>query len=317
MMKSTIRSILAGLAGMVLAGAAFAQQLAPVTVNVFREDPGLVIGRLKGLFAAEGLDVRVVRTTNSTDQMRGLSKGDFQIVSTAFDNVLGWSGREGADLIAVAAIGDSQVFSVFVRPEIRTWNDLRGRKVAADAVDTAYALVLRRVLLEQGLDLAKGDYEVLARGNGARRLESMLKGETFAAVLTPPEDQRGTELGLVRMGDSAKVLPDFPNILFAVNRSWAEKERAQLVGFLKAWLAAGRWMRENEVEAARLIEAELKVDPIVVRGYMRDLSRTGALNSSGLERALQLRTGFGLTPPMGPDIAKYFDLQYYQAAARR
>lgn len=316
-MKSTIRRILAGLAGTVLAGAAFAQQLAPVTVNVFREDPGLVIGRLKGFFAAEGLDVRVVRTTNSTDQMRGLSKGDFQVVSTAFDNVLGWSGREGAELVAVAAIGDSQVFSVFVRPEIKSWNDLRGRKLAVDAADTAYALVLRRVLLEQGLDLAKKDYEVLASGNGARRLESLLKGETFAAVLTPPEDQRGLEQGLVRMGDSAKVLPDFPNILFAVNRSWAEKERAQLIGFLRAWLAAGRWMRENEGEAARLVESELKVNPKAALGFMRDLSRTGALNPPGLERALQLRTGFGLTPPMGPDIAKYFDLQYYQAAAKR
>jgi ABC-type nitrate/sulfonate/bicarbonate transport system substrate-binding protein len=317
MMKSAIRGMLAGLAGMVLAGAAFAQQLAPVTVNVFREDPGLVIGRLKGFFAAEGLDVRVVRTTNSTDQMRGLSKGEFQVVSTAFDNVLGWSGREGAELVAVAAIGDSQVFSVFVRPEIGGWNDLRGKKVSVDAVDTAYALVLRRVLLGQGLDLTKGDYEMVASGNGARRLESMLKGETFAAVLTPPEDQRGLQQGLVRLGDSAKVLPDFPNILFAVNRSWAEKERAQLTGFLKAWLAAGRWMRENPDEAERLIAAELKLDPKAARGFMNDLSRTGALSPPGLARALQLRTGFGLTPPMGPDIAKYYDLQYYQAATRR
>jgi ABC-type nitrate/sulfonate/bicarbonate transport system substrate-binding protein len=313
-MNKTIKVLLC--ACLAMAGsAAHGQQLKTLQVNVFREDPGLVIGRVKGLFAAEGLDVRVVHTANSTDQMRGLSNGSFQIVSTAFDNVLAWSDREGADLVAVAAIGDSQVFSVFVRPEIKTWSDLRGKKLAVDATNTAYALVLRRVLLEHGLDFAKKDYELAALGNGSLRLRSMLKGETFAAVLTPPEDKGALDQGMVILGDSGKVLPDFPNILFAVNRAWAEKERVQLVGFLRAWLAAGRWMRDNEVEAARLIESELKVDPKVARDYMTDLSRTGALIPSGLEQALKLRTGFGMTPPMGPDIAKYFDLQYYKTAS--
>jgi ABC-type nitrate/sulfonate/bicarbonate transport system substrate-binding protein len=206
---------------------------------------------------------------------------------------------------------------VFVRPEIKSFADLRGRKLAADAVDTAYALVLRKVLLAEGLDFAKGDYQLLALGNSQRRLESMLKGETFAGVITSPDDQRALKEGLVRMGDSSKVLPDFPNILFAVNRGWAEKERAQLVGFLRGWLAAGRWIRENEAEAVKLVAAELKVSPEIARTNIADLSKTGALVPSGLALALKLRTDFGLTPPMGPDIRNYFDGQYLGAAAAK
>ena len=83
---------------LLIAASAQAQQLRTLQVNVFREDPAMAIGRLKGFFAAEGLEVKVIRTANSTDQMRGLSNGTFQIVSTAFDNVLGWSGREGSQL---------------------------------------------------------------------------------------------------------------------------------------------------------------------------------------------------------------------------
>ena len=52
----------------------------------------------------QGLDVEVIVTPNSTDQMRGLGKGSWQIVSTAFDNVLGWSGREGAEIVAIAQV---------------------------------------------------------------------------------------------------------------------------------------------------------------------------------------------------------------------
>src|SRR5919109_2143671 len=112
------------------------KELRPIQLNAFREDPPTVVGRLKGYFAKEGINVKVTRTANSTDQMRGLSNGTYQVASTAFDNVLGWSGREGAELIAVAQIIDTAVFPVYVRPDIKQWSDLRGKKLAVDAVDT-------------------------------------------------------------------------------------------------------------------------------------------------------------------------------------
>ncbi|HKY09191.1 MAG TPA: ABC transporter substrate-binding protein, partial [Candidatus Binatia bacterium] len=116
-------------------------------INVFNVDAALAVGRAKGMFGAEGLEVEVMVTPNSTDQMRGLGKGSWQIVSTAFDNVLGWSGREGAEIIALAQVAQGITLPVYVRPEIKSWDDLRGKPLAVDAVDTAYALVLRRVLL--------------------------------------------------------------------------------------------------------------------------------------------------------------------------
>jgi ABC-type nitrate/sulfonate/bicarbonate transport system substrate-binding protein len=73
-------------------------------VNVFNVDAALAVSRARGMFGAQGLDVEVMVTPNSTDQMRGLGKNSWQIVSTAFDNVLGWSRRGGAEFIAVAQV---------------------------------------------------------------------------------------------------------------------------------------------------------------------------------------------------------------------
>src|SRR5207247_9281279 len=158
----------------ILAPIAQAQQkeLHTIQLNVFREDPATVVGRLKGFFAAEGLEVKVSRTANSTDQMRGLSNGTYHIASTSFDNVLDWSGREGAELIAVAQIIDKAVLPVFVRPEIKEWSELRSKKLAVDAVDTAFAPLLRHVLLAKGLDLTRGDHERGAVGTTPSRWES-------------------------------------------------------------------------------------------------------------------------------------------------
>jgi ABC-type nitrate/sulfonate/bicarbonate transport system substrate-binding protein len=88
-------------------------ELKKMRLNVFRIDAATVASRVHGYFAAEGLDVDVTLTPNSTEQMRGVSQGKFEIVSTAFDNVLAWSGREGAEIVAVSQISDKTVLPVF------------------------------------------------------------------------------------------------------------------------------------------------------------------------------------------------------------
>ena len=40
------------------------------------------------------------------------------------------------------------------------------------------------------LDMNRGDYELVALGSTGARLESMIKGETFAGVLNPPFDRQ-------------------------------------------------------------------------------------------------------------------------------
>lgn len=173
-------------------------------LNVFNVDAALVVGRAKGLFDAAGIAVDTRVTPNSTDQMRGLSNGAWPIVSTAFDNVLGWSGREGAEIVAVAQIAQGITLPVYVRPEIKTWEDLRGKPLAVDAIDTAYALVLRRILLEHGLEMERGGYSLIAKGTTGQRLDSMIRSETFAGVLNPPWDRKAEAEGMVRFAVSPR-----------------------------------------------------------------------------------------------------------------
>ena len=285
-------------------------------LNVFRVDAATVAARVNGYFAGDGLEVDVTPTPNSTEQMRGLSQGKFEVVSTAFDNVLAWSGREGAEIIAVAQISDKTVLPVFVRPEIKTWNDLKGKKLAADAVDTAFALVLRRILLANGLDMTKGDYELVALGATGARLESMIKGETYAGVLNPPFDIKALDAGMRRIGDSKEVLPDYPNTVFAVNRDWAQKNRDTLVSYLRAWLKGMAWIKDpaNREAAIKMVGSELKLNPKQAAESVDELSTTGNLNLPGLQVVLDLRNQFGFKLNKGDKLPVYYDASYLSAA---
>ena len=284
---------------------------------VFRTDAATVAARARGMFVAEGIEVAITPTPNSTEQMRGISKGTYDIASTAFDNVLAWSGREGAEIVAIAQISDRTVLPVFVRPEIKDWSDLKGKKLAADAVDTAFALVLRRVLLAHGLDLNRGDYELVAVGATGQRLESMIKGETFAGILNAPFDTKAMDAGMRRIGDSREVLPDYPNTIFAANREWAQKNRDVVLGFLRGWLAGMRWVKDpaNRKEAVKLVGSELKLNPKAAAASVQELSMSGKLNLPGLETVLQLRNQFGFKLNKGDKLSAYYDADYFSAAA--
>jgi ABC-type nitrate/sulfonate/bicarbonate transport system substrate-binding protein len=287
-------------------------------VNVFNVDAGLVVARAKGFFAAKGLEVEVMVTPNSTDQMRGLSLGSWQIVSTAFDNVLGWSGREGAEIVAIAQVAQGITLPVYVRPEIQSWQDLRGKPLAVDAVDTAYALVLRRILLAHGLEMERGDYTLLPKGATGHRLESMKQGESFAGVLNPPWDAKANAAGMKRFGDQREILPDYPGGVFAVNRNWADENRDTVIKYLGAWDQGLQWAQDgkNHGEVIKLISEAEKMDEKSAANRLRQLPSSGRLNLAGLQAVLDLRVQFGLTPAMGKDLAKYYDDSFYNQTSK-
>jgi ABC-type nitrate/sulfonate/bicarbonate transport system substrate-binding protein len=286
--------------------------LQTVRFITFNLDAATVAARARGYFAAEGIDLDVTITPNSTDQMRGLGLGTWDVASTAFDNVLAWSGREGAPIVAVLQRGTPLNLPVYTRPEIGDWADLRGRPLAVDAVDTAYALVLRRVLLAHGLDMDRGDFELIPVGG--RREASLARGETFAAILSTQEEAQAQADGLVRVTDYTEVLPDYPDGVYAVNRVWAEQHRDLVVRFIRAWLAGARWAADNPDATIELLSAATGLQRSGAAQQVVGLTPGGVLNLRGLQSVLDPRTQFGFTLPMGTDLARFYDTSYFAQA---
>ena len=266
----------------------------------------VTLARARGLLAERGLDVETTLTPNSTEQMRGVGDGTWDMASTAFDNVLAWSGREGAEFVAVAEAGGEVQLRLYVRPEISDWEALRGRKLA---------VVLRRILLDHGLDLDNGDYELVPEGATGSRFESMHRGDTVAAILNPPWTQRGEDEGFVRLASHRDVLPDYPGGIFAVTRSWAAENAGALRGFLGALDAAGRWAGDAPDEAAALLAAEDGTSAEAAAASLGPQPSGLGLDLARLQVALDLRLRLGLAPPLGGELARYVDRSFYESAA--
>ena len=106
--------------------------------------------RRAGLFAKRGLAVDVQFTANSKGQRDALADGSVQIAQSAVDNAVAMVESAKKDVIIVSG-GSNGMLSLFVRPEIKSYDDIRGKAVVVDAPDTAYALVLYKMLALKGV----------------------------------------------------------------------------------------------------------------------------------------------------------------------
>ena len=197
---------------------------------------------------------------------------------------------------------------VYVRPEITNWDDLSRQSHGGRRRDTAYALVLRRVLLAHGVEMDRGDYSLMAKGTTGYRLDSMTQGETFAGVLNPPWDRKAEAAGMKRFADHREVLPDYPGGVYAVNRKWAGENRAIVVGYLRAWNDALRWAQDEEHrdEAIKILAVAERIDEQAAANRLRQSPKSGGLNLPGLQIVLDLARAIQAHAADGEKIGQLF-----------
>src|SRR5690348_3472506 len=254
-----------------------------------------------GFYAKRGLDVDLKFTPNSDELRDGLAAGRYQIAHSAVDHALALKDKANVD-IAVVLGGDNSFNHLIVQPEIKSLTDIKGKTIAVDAVNTAYAFQLYEILRQKGLN--KGDYDVKSVGGTNARLEAMIKDKTMvAAMMNPPFSIRGMKAGLKDMGTAAAALGAYQGTSAFVLRPWGKAHTDVLVKYIEAYIEGRRWSFDpkNRDEAVALLAERLKLQPdVAAAAYDNtkdDFNPDGAIDMAGLNNVLKLRAQFeGGTP---------------------
>jgi ABC-type nitrate/sulfonate/bicarbonate transport system substrate-binding protein len=281
----------------------------------------LFAAEAQGAFAKRGLAVEILNTPNSEVLREGLAKGDHQIVHAAVDNAVAQVEVAKVD-VAIVLGGDGGLNQLFVQPEISAYTDLRGKTVGVDAPDTAFALLLYKMLEVKGLK--KGDYQVKAIGGTPLRLQAMQKDKSIAAaMLNPPFSIRAEKEGFKSLGSAVEVIGGYQSGGAWVLRQWGKDNADTLVKYIQAYVDGVRWATDpaNKAAAIALLAERQKLPPdVAARTYDMALgpggfAKDGKFDVDGFKNVLKLRADilgtWGGTPP-APD--KYLDLSYYQRA---
>ena len=275
-----------------------------------------------GYYAKRGLAVELINTPNSTELRNGLAEGRYHIAHAAIDNAVAQVETAKVDLFVFMG-GNNGNNSLYVRPEINSYEDIRGKTVVVDAPNTAFALLLYKMLQEKGLK--KGDYNVNPVGGTDARLQAMTtNSNAVAGMLSPPQDAMGARAGLKNFGNAVSVIGPYQSDAGWVLRSWGSANADTLVRYIQANVEGIRWVLNpaNRAALTSLLSERFKLPPDVVEQVLKNsVDQNGfavdaAFDVKGFENTLKLRaemlgTWGGNAPP---PASKYLDLSYYQRA---
>ena len=302
----------------------------PLRLIAFPGAPNLpvFVAMDRGYFEAAGVNVLLETTPSSSYQAESLIKGAFQIGATAFDNVVAYQEGQGAvsfeespDLFAF--MGATQLeLSLVVAPEIESFNDLRGKSVALDALATGFAFVLYRMLEKAGL--SEDDYKKVPVGATPQRWESVKAGKHAGTLTIEPFTSVAIANGFRVLANSRSVLKRYQGGVFVVSRNWAVSHSDSLIAFIRGYLEGLAWTLEpnNYDDAVVTLQRNMPaikdgvVDAVMAKLLSPETGLTplAALDGLGMKTVLDLRNCYMQTEEALRNIDRYIDLTYYNRA---
>jgi ABC-type nitrate/sulfonate/bicarbonate transport system substrate-binding protein len=279
----------------------------------------LAVAQARGQLAAEGLRVEHTITRSSAQLMQGVIDGTYDLGFTNPDNWVTYVTRDGADVFMFQGITTGGERTLVVRPEIQSAQDLRGKDIAVDAVDSGFVMILWQILNDLGVDFRGGDPRLVAVGTTSLRLESMDRGETFGAILTSPETEQALAKGYRVLGRSRDHLPHYPGPQGGTTRSWAAAHEDVLVRFIRAYVAATQWTLapEHREEALALHVAATGATRAQAEDDYAAIQPDATINVVGIQTILDLRAALGFLHGPVPPIERLYDTRYWEAATGR
>ena len=319
---------------LVLAGApgwVTAQNLEPVSVIVF---PGgfnwpIWVAQEKGYFAKGGIEVKLTPTPSSVFQLTNLIEGKFDIGVTAIDNVIAYMEGQGEAAVSVQPDlfvfmgGDNGLLSLATLPEIKSFQDLKGKTLSVDAMTTGYAFVLFDLLKRNGLGM--GDYNIVKAGGVLARWEALKERKHDGTMLLSPFDLLAKANGFNILQYAIEVYGHYQGLAGATRRSWAAANPNKLDAYIRGYRAGLAWLYDprNKDEAIGVLRKNLPQFSEALAGQSYGVlvsptgfARDGALDIEGVKRVLALRSEYGEPRKTLTDPLRYYDPQYFEAATR-
>jgi len=309
-----------------IAGPAAAQT--PLKMKMF---PGVqslpvIAAAEQGLFERDGLKVEVLYTMNSQEQRDGLAKGEFEIMQSAVANAIAMVELAHTDVVIVAG-GDSSMNEFIVQPDIRSYGDFKGQTLLVDAPNTAYAVQLKKILLNNGLREG-ADYKILPVGRTGLRLQGMKENNAYkGAMLNLPFSLEAKAAGLTSMGRAVDLLGAYQGNGTIVLRQWALANRDTLERYIAGLVEGTRWLLapENRQAAAKILAERFKVSPQIAAQAMEMMAEPrfgiapdARFDMAGFRNVLALRAQIeGTWGGKPPPADRYVDLSFYANALKR
>lgn len=209
-----------------------------------------------GLFKKYGLNDEVLLIAGSVTTMQALLAGEIQFVNSSGSPAIN-ARLQGADVAIVASYYNSMPYGLVVNKDIRSLEDVKGKRMAVASLGGINEAAIRFVLEKSGLNVR--DVTFIQAGGDSSRIAAVQSGAAAGTVLAPPGLFVATRQGLKILADLGDLEAKYPTSIIATRRSYLTQDRPTIKKFLMALVEGLHLYKSNRKLAIDVLQKYAKI----------------------------------------------------------
>jgi NitT/TauT family transport system substrate-binding protein len=243
----------------------------------------------RGFFKDENLEPLLIQMRSQV-AVPALMSGEVNY-TLSFGNIIA-GAMQGMPFKILAVLTDKPLHSIVARPDIKSMNDLRGKRIGTQRIGGSDQLAAEAILQAKGIDLKEVQFVTLG-GDEPVRVEILKKGLVDAICTVPPGPVRLTREGYNLLGGPKDLKIGSPISAVAVTDARLKGNREEAKKVLRAVLRGLRFMHERREETIQIMSRWLSQTADVARdsydSILPSFSAEGATVDRTYEFAIESR----------------------------
>jgi NitT/TauT family transport system substrate-binding protein len=249
-------------------GSARSQEKIRVGLGSISLQSGLVyIAKDRGLFSKYGLVTEAVYIPGGSTNVQVLLSGSLDLSQLSGAPGVG-ANLEGADIVYFVGLLDKLNYQLVTRPEIKSLEQLKGKKFAVSRFGSSADFGMRAMLKRVGVDPVK-EASILQVGDEPTRIAAITSGNVDGTVVNAPFASEAERLKLNVLADSVKMNVPFFNTGLLGSKRYLEKQDAKVMNFLRAYLESIKVLKTEREYAVKALARFTRVQNLraIQEGY--------------------------------------------------
>ncbi len=218
--------------------------------------PLWVVADKSGLWGENGLDVDTSPQLVREKAVESLKDGSVDVISGNHHNLYARNAK-GEDFVHLAQAANTWTDNLMVvRDGIKSVQDLRGKKIAVDKLNSHSGLNVWLFLRQEGLDADRGDMDLVAiPGSAEERYSRVLKGEFDATFVCIPHDQR-----VVKAGGRVipvRVMPMIRGVTLTTTMTFVKSHEEEIRRLIRGFVDSIHFFLTRKEETLKILKNHL------------------------------------------------------------
>jgi NitT/TauT family transport system substrate-binding protein len=251
---------------------------------------GIWVAHDAGFFAKEGLDDQIIFIPSATQLAQVLVAGDVDIASLGGGPAMAAS-LSGADLKVIGNNVNKLIFSLHTKPEVKSIDELRGKRIAVSRFGSAADIAARHALRKFNLDPQK-DVILMQLGTMSNMFGALKSGAVEASMVSPPTQFMSEKVGFKELVSVTDMDLAYPNPAMAVGGELIRKKPDLIDRFMRAYVRAIHRARNDKESTVKTLAKYTTITDTVLLNRTYDfymtkvLERAPYINMQGMQNAL-------------------------------